>query len=310
MIGLLFAAQSSARWVAAAQADSTPRIPERLPALDEATAWVAKKHGFPSMRDWLRGELDFIHGELQLKAGDTLCEIGSGEGLFGFSLLNDVLPGGRVVMTESDKTYINEIFYARWSRKLFDLVTPIYIHEDRRDSPMEYTGLEPASCDAIFIRMSFHHIRVPYLWVRGAADALKPGGRMLVVEHIAHHAKANDAYRHARHDFDQPEVFNNPGDDLYNPFGSWMGIAPWVVRTQVLADPRFRHLRYEKDYPGVMFKNFPYSITFERMADEEVPRGNSYGPPAAIPEGTVPDERLIRMFEIEKAIPFNEGMVE
>ena len=42
--------------------------------------------------------------------------------------------------------------------------------------------------------MSFHHLHIPYLAVKGFADALRPGGRLLIAEHPAKAARADDPF--------------------------------------------------------------------------------------------------------------------
>ena len=245
---------------------------DRAALCDTRTEW-AKNKGFKDNCDWMTAELDFVSERLLLKPGMTLVDIGGASGTYSLPLLNDLSTPeegifGKVIVTDSDKSAFNFLNFMRWKGHLWRLVKSVHI-DPEKETIAGQIGLEPGCCDAIWIRMSFHHLHIPYLAVKGMADALKPGGRLLIAEHPPKHGSRSDPQRWYKYEKDQPELVNNPGERDLNPFGSFMGIAHWVVHRQVLQDPRFRVVKGKgrEEYPGYAFYGNPYSVLFERIPD-------------------------------------------
>ena len=111
---------------------------------------------------------------LGITPGQTVADVGAGDGQFSVALAKIVGPRGRVFATEVDKSEIRKIEKAV-SRAKLDNVS--VVQGTATDS-----GLEPESCDAILLRTVFHHLSDPDAMVEELLSALKPGGSIAVIE--------------------------------------------------------------------------------------------------------------------------------
>lgn len=108
---------------------------------------------------------------LGLRPGETVADVGAGDGDWVDTLLDAVGESGHVWATEveeGDVEGMREDFDA-------DRVTVVLGDQDR-------TGLAEACCDAILLRLVYHHFERPGVMMADLAGALRPGGRMLLIE--------------------------------------------------------------------------------------------------------------------------------
>jgi len=123
-------------------------------------------------------EGDRLIEALALEPGQSVADVGAGDGEWSGRLAERVGPRGRVFATEVDEGEIAKI-EARVRRAGLDNVTVL------RGS-QEDTGLPAACCDAVLLRMVYHHFPRPAAMRASLRRALRPGGRLVVVDTEPH----------------------------------------------------------------------------------------------------------------------------
>ena len=132
----------------------------------------AESGGYP-----YRKKSDYVLGELDLKPGDVVVDIGAGDGWWTEHMATKVGPEGTVHASEVAQGKVDQMKkrFARTSQ-----VKP-YL------SPADGTGLPENSCDLAFLSKTYHHLakdgKVDYL--RHLHKVVKPTGRLCVIEHYA-----------------------------------------------------------------------------------------------------------------------------
>jgi precorrin-6B methylase 2 len=111
---------------------------------------------------------------LELKAGMSVADVGAGFGAWTMRLAREVGPAGRVYATDVGMAQLAALREIP-SRERLNNVTVV---EGAADS----TNLPPLCCDAILIRDAYHHLTSPESIVKSLAAALKPGGRLAVID--------------------------------------------------------------------------------------------------------------------------------
>ena len=116
-------------------------------------------------------EVPLLVEVLALKPGMTVADVGAGFGAWTLQFSRWIGPNGRVFATEIGAPQL---------AALRDTV--------KRENLTNVTGaaastnLPAACCDAIFIRDAYHHLTQPQDMLRSVAAALKPGGRLAVID--------------------------------------------------------------------------------------------------------------------------------
>jgi len=122
-------------------------------------------------------EIGKIVGLLRLKPGMAYCEMGGGDGQFMTALSKNVMPGGKVMVTEAGKASLSAI--EAKAQKAGIEIQGTLATETRM-------GLPADSCDVIFSRMVYHMIdetMAVKTYLPQLRQALKHGGRMLIIDH-------------------------------------------------------------------------------------------------------------------------------
>lgn len=109
---------------------------------------------------------------LQVTAGSVVAEIGGGDGVMAEVAASIVGPKGHVYVTEIDEEKL-----AKLKKKFAGsaVVTAV-------ESSPESARLPAACCDAIYMRRVFHHFTKPVEFNGSLFAALKPGGRIGVID--------------------------------------------------------------------------------------------------------------------------------
>lgn len=169
-----------------------------LPVLAETPAALEARTPAPVMSfhgaDWLerpeRGEEerpDEVIAAMGLKAGDVVADIGCGTGYFSRRFAKAVGPTGKVYGVEIQQEFI-DMLKERCAQESITNVTPILGTET---DPL----LPEASCDWLFLSDVYHEFQKPQEMLAAMLKALKPGGRVCLVEYrllgdTAKHIKA------------------------------------------------------------------------------------------------------------------------
>jgi 2-polyprenyl-3-methyl-5-hydroxy-6-metoxy-1,4-benzoquinol methylase len=101
-----------------------------------------------------------------------------------------VKPNGKVVATDIDARVLELLHSRVEAADLADVV------EERVVGP-ETSGLEAGTYDAILLAEVDHHFSDPVSWIRNAALALKPTGRIVISNRVHHRARSKDAAQKA-----------------------------------------------------------------------------------------------------------------
>jgi len=115
-----------------------------------------------------------ILGVCQLKPGMDVADIGAGTGLFTRLFAPQVLPGGKVYAIDVSKQYVDYIVDTCRKQKI-DNVVGITCTPDA-------VGLPPGSIDLAFVCDTYHHFNHPEKNLASIHQALRPGGRLIIVE--------------------------------------------------------------------------------------------------------------------------------
>ena len=141
---------------------------------------------------------------LELRAGQTVADIGAGGGELTVALAKEVGPEGRVYATEMEKDRME-----RLRRRATDgghtNVTVLEAHATRTNLPKE-------CCDAIVIRNVYHHFDDPAAMNQSLFESLKPGGRLAIIDFFPNHgrlaASPKDRDQEKTHGVDAETVVN------------------------------------------------------------------------------------------------------
>ena len=108
-----------------------------------------------------------------LSVGATVCEIGAGDGALSIAAASAVGPAGRVYATELSNK-LKQLQSAVVAVGLSH-ISVVEAHDDRSNLP-------DATCDVLLLKDVYHHLSSPSRMNRSMLAALKPGGRVAVVD--------------------------------------------------------------------------------------------------------------------------------
>jgi SAM-dependent methyltransferase len=115
-----------------------------------------------------------LAGLAGLGEGAAVADIGAGGGRFTELIARRVGPTGRVYATEIDAP-VRDALRAHVEESGLEQVTVI---EAGRDS----TNLPDGCCDLVLLRAVYHHIGEPDAFARSLRRAVRPGGRLAIVD--------------------------------------------------------------------------------------------------------------------------------
>jgi predicted methyltransferase len=138
----------------------------------ERAAFYIKKWENPKRDKWQLP--DQIIEELGVRPGQTIADIGSGGGYFSLRFAKAVGKRGKVYAVDVEKLYLEHIS----GRIEKEDISNVELVNAKLDDPF----LPRESVDIIFLCNAWHHVkgRVNYIWK--LYRALKPDGRLAVVE--------------------------------------------------------------------------------------------------------------------------------
>lgn len=111
---------------------------------------------------------------LGLEAGMSVADVGAGRGEWSVELARAVGPSGRVFATEIDEDRLDDIERAATGAGVDNVRV---IKAGATD-----TGLPEGCCDAILLRHVYHHLTEPEATLASLYAALRPGGRMAIID--------------------------------------------------------------------------------------------------------------------------------
>ena len=115
---------------------------------------------------------------LGLHEGVAVADVGGGRGKWTEELAGRVGATGHVYATEVEQDKVDDIA-KRAKRAGLENVTAILGDQDD-------TGLPAGCCDAILLRLVYHHFQDPAKMRASLAAAMKPGARLVIVDTAPH----------------------------------------------------------------------------------------------------------------------------
>jgi ubiquinone/menaquinone biosynthesis C-methylase UbiE len=110
----------------------------------------------------------------ELKPGMTIADVGAGFGAWTVRFAKVLGPSGRVYATDLGQPQLAALRDYTAREKLSN-VTVI-------EGAVNSTNLPALCCDAILIRDAYHHFTEPEAIIKSLSAALKPGGRLAVID--------------------------------------------------------------------------------------------------------------------------------
>jgi predicted methyltransferase len=111
---------------------------------------------------------------LDLKPGMIVADVGAGGGAWTIVMANWLGPTGKVYSTDIAAAQLAAIREVASQEGL----TNVLVVEGAEGS----TNLPSGCCDAIFMRDVYHHLRKPHEFNASLFSALRPGGRLAIVD--------------------------------------------------------------------------------------------------------------------------------
>ena len=190
-----------AQYCEAARAHLPPHIPTPAgpcptagePPSDYAAfeQWAGASHGERRIREWTTDDRAVrranLVAELGVGPGESVADVGAGEGYFLDAFARAVGPSGRVTSLEVDPALVAHL---RWYGDALG-----HAHAEARQTPLDRVDLEAGSQDVVFICEVMKAVvtnasaatpegrAAARGWLQSAADGLKPGGRLVIIDH-------------------------------------------------------------------------------------------------------------------------------
>ncbi len=121
-----------------------------------------------------RDETRELAEHLRVGPGSVVADVGAGDGEWSQEFARLVGAEGRVFATEVDSKKLRKL------RKLARRNEPSNLEVVEGDQ--SDTGLAASCCDAILLRLVYHHFDDPDAMLGGLRAALRPGGRIAIVD--------------------------------------------------------------------------------------------------------------------------------
>jgi len=112
--------------------------------------------------------------KLDLKPGMAVADVGCGTGLFTRLIARDVGPESKVYAVDIAETFVNHTLFSSRARGLRNVEGVVCAPDDVR--------LPENSVDLVFICDTYHHFEFPQKTMSSIRRALRPGGRLVVLD--------------------------------------------------------------------------------------------------------------------------------
>jgi SAM-dependent methyltransferase len=137
---------------------------------EDLSAYLARLES-PERAAWQKP--DEVVAALGLRPGAVACDVGAGPGYFTLRLARAVGPGGRVYGVDVEPRMIRLLEERAAAAGLANVIPVLAPSGD---------GLPPEPCDLVLLVNAFHHFPDGPGYLARLAGALKPGGRLALVE--------------------------------------------------------------------------------------------------------------------------------
>lgn len=169
LAALLLAAVSVSQ---AQESNVAPTINQNFKSADlDVESWATRFTG--ESREVFHARMDVVKA-MALKPGDAIADIGAGTGLYTRLFAEAVGPGGKVYATDIAPRFLAYIAQNAARDGLKNVQTVLGGDRD--------TNLKAGSVDVVFHSDVYHHFEYPMTINASIRRALKPGGRLYVLE--------------------------------------------------------------------------------------------------------------------------------
>jgi len=114
---------------------------------------------------------------LEIQPGQTVADLGAGSGYFSFRIAPLVGPTGKVLAVDIDPVMLNTLRQRAQREQVHNL--------EAVGSTASNPNLPSASIDLLFMVDVYHELGYPLEMMRAVHAALKPGGRVALIEYRA-----------------------------------------------------------------------------------------------------------------------------
>jgi len=163
-----------------AAAGASPSINEPFQDPDFA-AWVER---FERSGREVYDQRERILAATDLRPGMSVADIGAGTGLFTLLFAKAVGPTGKVYAVDISREFVRNV-ERRANAAGFANVTGVVNSQND-------VGLAPGSIDLAFICDTYHHFEKPAAMLQALHRALRPGGRLVIVDFRRISGKSSD----------------------------------------------------------------------------------------------------------------------
>jgi predicted methyltransferase len=139
-----------------------------------------------SDRDQWQRPADVI-AAMNVKRGDVVADLGSGAGYFSLKLASAVTRSGKVLAVDIDQLQLRFV----WLRALLAGCRNVHIRLSGRDDP----GLPVGRVDAVLVANTYHELAHPDPVFDRVYDALRPAGRVVLIDRSTPGTDLNDVLR-------------------------------------------------------------------------------------------------------------------
>lgn len=126
-----------------------------------------------------------------LHPGMAVADVGAGTGLFTWLFAEAVGSKGAVYAVEIAPAFLKHIEEQAVRRGLGKIVKPVRSTQDS-------TNLAPGSVDVVFVCATYHHFEHPKKFLTSIHQALRPGGRLVVIDFDLRTDSSDFVREHAR----------------------------------------------------------------------------------------------------------------
>lgn len=112
---------------------------------------------------------------LGLRGGETVADLGTGSGYFAFRIAPIVGPRGRVLAVDVSEEMLDLVRRRAAAERVANVVAVRATEQD--------PGLAPGSVDLVLMVDAYHELYWPWEVMTRVREALKPGGRVVLVEY-------------------------------------------------------------------------------------------------------------------------------
>jgi len=143
---------------------------------------IAKVMGHPAI-NWLeRGNREDEESPslalqlMDLQPDEVIADIGAGSGYYSFRLAK-LIPEGQVIAVDIQAEMIDYLNQQKQSQGVMNVTA--------HQSEIDHTCLDPESIDSALMVDAYHEFSHPHEMLRSLHEALRPGGRIILLEYRA-----------------------------------------------------------------------------------------------------------------------------